>query len=75
MNLPTLAVYDLTFTEHKPSLKSTVEILKWKGSANRVTCLIKYPEEKKPKYQNNWLKIHLQISTQICNLEIMQCFI
>lgn len=46
MNLPTLAVYDLTFTEHKPSLKSTVEILKWKGSANRITCLIKYPEEK-----------------------------
>lgn len=42
-----LAVYDLTFTEHKPSLKSTVEILKWKDFANRVTYLIKYPEGKK----------------------------
>lgn len=73
MNLPTPCSVWCDFYRTQAKFKISSRGIKMKGFAKRVTYLI--PWRKKTKYQNNWLKIHLQISTQICNLEIMQCFI
>lgn len=60
MNLPTPCSVWCNFYRTQAKFKISSRGIKMKGFANRVTY--QYPEEKKTKYQINWLKFTCKLA-------------